>query len=62
MFKSCSSHICLDAAPPRYAGTEADGMRTPDGRMNDKWHWNMPYSVKRDLPEWFTKELERYSN
>ena len=24
------------------------------------WHWNMPYSIKRDLPDWYKKEVDRY--
>jgi len=44
-----------------FAGTEMDAPRTPDGRLAGGWHWNMPYAVKKDLPDWFNKELARYT-
>ena len=34
---------------------------TPPLCYRDGWHWNMPYSINRDLPEWYKKEVERYS-
>ncbi|GLC69378.1 ATP-dependent zinc metalloprotease FTSH 1 [Pleodorina starrii] len=44
-----------------FAGTEHDAPRTPDGRFAHGWHWNMPYSVRKTLPDWYKKELDRYS-
>ncbi|GLI67098.1 hypothetical protein VaNZ11_011303 [Volvox africanus] len=44
-----------------FAGTEYDAPRTPDGRFAYGWHWNMPYSIRKTLPDWYKKELERYS-
>ncbi|KXZ53715.1 hypothetical protein GPECTOR_6g632 [Gonium pectorale] len=44
-----------------FAGTENDAPRGPDGKFMYGWHWNMPYSVKRELPDWYKKEVERYS-
>ncbi|GIL84930.1 hypothetical protein Vretimale_9765 [Volvox reticuliferus] len=44
-----------------FAGTEHDVPRTPDGRFAYGWHWNMPYSIRKTLPDWYKKELERYS-
>jgi cell division protease FtsH len=50
------------AAKTWFAGTEMDGPRGADGKYADGWHWGMmPYSVRRDLPEWYQKEVERYS-
>lgn len=43
-----------------FAGTQMDAPRNPDGSFKHGWHWNMPYSYKRDLPEWYKKEMERY--
>lgn len=43
------------------AGTDADAPRDTDGKFAGGWHWNQPYSVQRDLPDWFRKELDRYS-
>ncbi|MEW5306932.1 MAG: hypothetical protein WDW36_009362 [Sanguina aurantia] len=35
---------------------------SPDGKFSDGWHYNTPYSMKkRELPEWYTKEVQRYS-
>lgn len=49
------------AAKTWFAGTELDGPRGPDGKYVKGWHWGaMPYSVRRDQPEWYMKELERY--
>jgi hypothetical protein len=44
------------AAKTRFAGTEFDAPRGPDGKFRNGWHWGMPYTVKRDLPDWFLKE------
>jgi len=44
----------------RFAGTEFDAPRDKDGKFYGGWHWNMPYSIKRDLPDWYSKELQRY--
>lgn len=45
-----------------FAGTDLDAPRGPDGKYADGWHWGvMPYSVRRDVPEWYLKEVERYS-
>ena len=35
-----------------YAGTDQDAPRDADGNFKHGWHWNMPYTVKRDLPDW----------
>ena len=35
-----------------FAGTELDAPRDADGNFKHGWHWNMPYSVRRDLPDW----------
>jgi cell division protease FtsH len=43
-----------------YAGTEFDAPRKPDGSFEYGWHWNSPYRVKRDVPDLFRKEVERY--
>lgn len=44
-----------------FAKTRFDAPRNKDGTFRHGWHWNMPYSVKRDLPDWYQKEVERYS-
>ena len=44
-----------------FAKTEFDAARDKDGKFKYGWHWNMPYKVKRDLPDWYMKEIERYS-
>lgn len=45
-----------------FAGTGLDAPRGPDGKYAGGWHWGvMPYSVRRELPEWYRKEVERYS-
>lgn len=45
-----------------FAGTEMDAPRGEDGKYAFGWHWGvMPYSVRKDLPEWYMKEVERYS-
>lgn len=50
------------AGKTHFAGTDLDAPRGPDGKYKDGWHWGvMPYSVRRDLPEWYKKELDRYS-
>lgn len=46
--------------PRRFAGTEYDAPRDESGNLYGGWHWNMPYSIKRDLPDWYSKELQRY--
>lgn len=43
-----------------YAGTEYDAPRDADGKFAYGWHWNSPYRVKRDVPDLFRKEVERY--
>ena len=35
-----------------FAGTDMDAPRDADGNFKHGWHWNMPYSVRRDLPDW----------
>ena len=42
-----------------FAGTPRDAPRNPDGSFKNGWHWNMPYAVKRELPEWYKKEAGR---
>jgi cell division protease FtsH len=49
------------AAKTWFAGTEQDAPRGPDGKFRAGWHWGMPYTIKRDLPDWFMKEVERYA-
>lgn len=50
------------AAKTRFAGTGLDAPRGPDGKFADGWHWGaVPYSVRREVPEWYQKEAERYS-
>ncbi|KAG2495020.1 hypothetical protein HYH03_006952 [Edaphochlamys debaryana] len=44
-----------------FAGTEQDVPRNADGSFVHGWHWNMPYSVSKELPDWYKKEVERYS-
>jgi len=43
-----------------YAGTDKDAPRDKDGNIAYGWHWNMPYTLKRNLPEWYNQEVERY--
>lgn len=50
------------AAKTWYAGTDSDAPRNADGSFRDGWHWNSPYKIKRDVPDLFRKEVERYSN
>jgi cell division protease FtsH len=51
------------AVRTKFEGTELDAPRKADGRYVDGWHWGVtPYSVRRDLPEWYSKELERYNS
>ncbi|KAG1666581.1 hypothetical protein FOA52_000548 [Chlamydomonas sp. UWO 241] len=38
---------------------DARAMRRPAGPSNE-WHWNTPYTFKRDLPDWYKKEVQRY--
>jgi len=45
----------------RYAGTDKDAPREADGSLYGGWHWNMPYTIKRDLPDWYSKELSRFT-
>lgn len=50
------------AVRTKFEGTALDGPRKPDGRLADGWHWGVaPYSIRRDLPQWYEKELERYN-
>ncbi len=49
------------AAALRFAGTPLDASRDAGGRLAGGWHWNMPYSVKRELPDWYKKEVSRYT-
>jgi len=49
------------AAKTRGAGTAEDPPRDADGKYALGWHWNSPYTVKRDWPEWYRKEMQRYS-
>lgn len=49
------------AAKTWFAGTEWDAPRDKDGKFRGGWHWNFPYSVRKDLPEWYRKEVERYA-
>jgi cell division protease FtsH len=48
------------AAKTFFAGTERDAPRTADGRFANGWHWNSPYRIKRDIPDLFRKEIDRY--
>lgn len=50
------------AAKTWAAGTEADAPRNADGSFRDGWHWNSPYRIKRDVPDLFRKEVERYTD
>lgn len=43
-----------------FAGTDKDAPRNADGSFAYNWHWNSPYRVKRDVPDLFRKEVERY--
>jgi hypothetical protein len=49
------------AAKTRGAGSGEDAPRDADGKYASGWHWNSPYTVKRDWPEWYRKEFQRYS-
>ena len=49
------------AAKTHFAGTDRDAPRGPDGKFRAGWHWGMPYTIKRDLPDGFRKEVERYA-
>lgn len=44
-----------------FAGTEDDAPRNADGSFRYGWHWNSPYKIKRDVPDLFRKEVERYT-
>ena len=48
------------AAKTRFAGTDLDAPRDADGKFKYGWHWNSPWSVRRDVPGWLQKEVERY--
>eukprot|EP00879_Flechtneria_rotunda_P028172 GHRR01030255.1.p1 GENE.GHRR01030255.1~~GHRR01030255.1.p1 ORF type:complete len:520 (+),score=209.83 GHRR01030255.1:1412-2971(+) len=48
------------AARTWYAGTEYDAPRNADGSFAYGWHWNSPFRIKRDVPDLFRKEVERY--
>jgi cell division protease FtsH len=50
------------AAKTWFAGTDGDAPRNPDGTFRNGWHWNSPYKVKRDVPDLFRKEVDRYSS
>lgn len=50
------------AAKTWFAGTEDDTPRNADGSFRYGWHWNTPYKVKRDVPDLFRKEVERYTS
>jgi cell division protease FtsH len=43
-----------------FAGTDKDAPRNADGSFAYNWHWNSPYRVKRDVPDLFRKEVQRY--
>lgn len=49
------------AAKTWFAGTELDVPRGPDGQLAGGWHWNMPYTIRKDLPDWYNKEVARYT-
>jgi cell division protease FtsH len=49
------------AAQTWAAGTEGDAPRNADGSFRYGWHWNSPYKVKRDIPDLFRKEVDRYT-
>lgn len=44
-----------------FAGTDKDAPRNADGSFVSGWHWNMPYGIRTELPEWYKKEVQRYS-
>lgn len=44
-----------------FAGTDMDVPRDADGKLAGGWHWNMPYAMKRELPDWYKKEVARYA-
>jgi cell division protease FtsH len=44
-----------------FAGTDGDAPRNADGSFRNGWHWNSPYKIKRDVPDLFRKEVERYT-
>eukprot|EP00878_Enallax_costatus_P001473 GHUV01001624.1.p1 GENE.GHUV01001624.1~~GHUV01001624.1.p1 ORF type:complete len:977 (+),score=283.07 GHUV01001624.1:432-2933(+) len=48
------------AARTWYAGTEYDAPRDKDGKFAYDWHWNSPFRIKRDVPDLFRKEVQRY--
>ena len=58
------THVCVYVCTHahRFAGTEYDAPRDADGKISGGWHWNMPYSIRRDLPNWYSKELNRYAD
>ena len=43
-----------------FAGTPLDAPRDGSGNLEYGWHWNMPYSVKRNLPAWYKKEVDKF--
>jgi cell division protease FtsH len=45
-----------------FAGTDEDAPRNADGSFRNGWHWNSPYKIKRDVPDLFRKEVERYTS
>ncbi len=49
------------AAKTFFAGTDQYAPRDKDGKFKYGFHWNSPYTVKKDLPGWYMKEVERYS-
>jgi hypothetical protein len=61
MSEAQASAASSDAAEPAlsgikgktwFAGTPMDAPRDENGNFLFGWHWNMPYTVKRNLPDW----------
>lgn len=48
------------AAKTWYAGSDLDAPRNADGKFEYGWHWNSPFRIKRDVPDLFRKEVQRY--
>lgn len=60
--RALSKEVVLTGARAKtwFAGTQMDAPRNPDGTFKHGWHWNMPYAYKRDTPDWYRKEMDRY--
>ena len=53
--------LCPPSSSPPPLLPAQDAPRDENGDFANGWHWNMPYTVKRNLPDWYKKEVERYT-